>query len=405
MIYIASLGVFLGVVFCLMAMLLLVEAKVIKKGNLAVVINEDEEKRLEAPNGVTLLSALVTHGILLPSACGGSGSCGMCKCMVEEGGRGILPTELPHLTRQERLKNVRLSCQLKLKEDLKIQIPAEIFNIKKYHTTAVSNDNVASFIKELVLTLEGEEKFTFTAGAYIQIDIPEYELAYQDIEVVETYRPVWDQFHLWGLHAASEEPVFRAYSMANTPAEQDFRFTVRIATPPPDAFGDIPPGVGSSYIFNLKPGDKVTLSGPYGDFFVKDSDREKCFIGGGAGMAPLRSQIVSQLRIAESNCKMTFWYGARSKKEMFYEAEFQELEKEFDNFSFFVALSDPEAENNWDGMKGFIHQCAHDRYLSTHSDPTEIEYYLCGPPGMLDATMEMLDSLGVEPEMIAYDKF
>lgn len=405
MIYIASLGVFFGVVFCLMAMLLLVEAKVIKKGNLAVVINEDEEKRLEAPNGVTLLSALATHGILLPSACGGSGSCGLCKCRVEEGGRDILPTEFPHLTRQERLQNVRLSCQLKLKEDLKIQIPAEIFNIKKYQATAVSNDNVASFIKELVLRLEGEETFTFKAGAYIQIDIPEYELVYKDIEVVETYRPVWDQFHLWGLQAASEEPVFRAYSMANTPAEQDFRFTVRIATPPPDAFGDIPPGVGSSYIFNLKPGDKVTLSGPYGDFFVKDSDREKCFIGGGAGMAPLRSQIVSQLRIAASTHKMTFWYGARSKKEMFYETEFQELEKEFDNFSFFVALSDPQTENNWDGMKGFIHQCAHDHYLSTHSDPTEIEYYLCGPPGMLDATMEMLDSLGVEPEMIAYDKF
>ncbi len=405
MIYIASLGVFLGVVFCLMAMLLLVEAKVIKKGNLAVVINEDDEKRLEAPNGVTLLSALVTHGILLPSACGGSGSCGMCKCKVEEGGRDILPTELPHLTRQERLKNVRLSCQLKLKEDLKIQIPAEIFNIKKYQATAVSNDNVASFIKELVLILEGKEKFTFKAGAYIQIDIPEYELVYQDIEVVETYRPVWDQFHLWGLQAVSEELVYRAYSMANTPAEQDLRFTVRIATPPPDAFGDVPPGVGSSYIFNLKPGDKVSLSGPYGDFFVKDSDREKCFIGGGAGMAPLRSQIVSQLRIAESTLKMTFWYGARSKKEMFYETEFQELEKEFENFSFFVALSDPQAENNWDGMKGFIHQCAHDHYLSTHSDPTEIEYYLCGPPGMLDATMEMLDSLGVEPEMIAYDKF
>ncbi len=405
MIYIASLGVFLGVVFCLMAMLLLVEAKVIQKGNLAVVINEDEAKRLEAPNGVTLLSALVTHGILLPSACGGSGSCGMCKCKVMAGGRDILPTELPHLTRQERLKKVRLSCQLKLKEDLKIQIPAEIFNIKKYHATAVSNDNVASFIKELVLTLEGEEKFTFKAGAYIQIDIPEYELVYRDIEVVETYRPVWDQFHLWGLQAASEEPVYRAYSMANTPAEQDFRFTVRIATPPPDAFGDIPPGVGSSYIFNLKPGDRVTLSGPYGDFFVKDSDREKCFIGGGAGMAPLRSQIVSQLRIAGSNYKMTFWYGARSKKEMFYETEFHELEKEFDNFSFFVALSEPPAENNWEGMTGFIHHCAHDHYLSTHSDPTEIEYYLCGPPGMLDATQEMLDSLGVEPEMIAYDKF
>jgi len=325
--------------------------------------------------------------------------------MVEEGGRDILPTELPHLTRQERLKNVRLSCQLKLKEDLRIQIPAEIFNIKKYQTTVVSNDNVASFIKELVLALEGEEKFTFKAGAYIQIDIPEYELVYQDIEVVETYRPVWDQFHLWGLHAASEEPVFRAYSMANTPAEQDFRFTVRIATPPPDAFGDIPPGVGSSYIFNLKAGDKVTLSGPYGDFFVKDSEREKCFIGGGAGMAPLRSQIVSQLRIAESTHKMTFWYGARSKKEMFYETEFQELEKEFENFSFFVALSDPQPENNWNGMKGFIHQCAHDHYLSTHDDPTEIEYYLCGPPAMLDVTLEMLDSLGVEPEMIAYDKF
>jgi len=402
--YLIATAVFFGTVIFLVGALLLVESKVVLKGDRKIVINDDPDKTIQAPTGTTLLAALGQNNILLPSACGGKGSCGVCKCKVTDGGRDILPTELAHLSRNEKLDHIRLSCQLKVKEDMKIRIPAEIFNIKKYHATVVSNENVASFIKELRLKLDSGQKMDFETGSYVQIDIPEYERSYREIYVGETYKKVWDRFDFWGLKARGEEPVYRAYSMANTPAEDELRFTIRVATPPPGA-ADIPPGVASSYLFTLKPGDQVSLSGPYGDFFVKDTQREMCFIGGGAGMAPLRAHIFHNLLTEKTERRITFWYGARSKSEMFYDEEFRELEQNFENFSYYVALSDPQPEDDWQGLVGFIHQVAYDEYLDKHPDPTEIEYYLCGPPMMLTAVQTMLDSLGVEPEMIAFDDF
>jgi Na+-transporting NADH:ubiquinone oxidoreductase subunit F len=396
--------VFTSVIFILVALLLLVESKVVQKGDCSVVINDDEEKSITVPAGSTLLSVLNQNNILLPSACGGQGTCAMCKCKVQEGGGNVLPTELAHLTRREKLDYVRLACQVKVKNDLKIRIPEEIFNIKKYHATVVSNQNVATFIKELVLELDADDHLDFNAGAYVQIDVPAFEVSYSQFNIPEKFRDTWDFFNLWELKAESDEPLYRAYSMANTPAESVLRFTIRIATPPPGAT-DIPPGLASSYIFSLKPGDRVTLSGPFGDFFVKDTEREMCFVGGGAGMAPMRCHIFHQLRTLRTKRKITFWYGARSKKEMFYDEEFKALEAEFENFLYFIALSEPQPEDHWEGYTGFIHQVAYDHYLSTHEDPTEIEYYLCGPPLMLDAVTRMLDDLGVEPEMIAFDKF
>jgi len=403
-IYLASLVVFLGVVMILVAALLLVEAKVVIKGERTIVINDDVEKSIHSPTGSTLLSALTQNDILLPSACGGKGSCGLCKCKVEEGGRDILPTELAHLSRNERLGQIRLTCQLKVKEDISIRIPDEIFNIKKYDATVVSNESVASFIKELRLKLDEGQHMDFETGSYVQIDIPEYERSYREIHVGETYKKVWDRFDFWGLKARTDIPVYRAYSMANYPAEDQLRFTIRIATPPPGET-EIPPGVASSYLFTLKPGERVSLAGPYGDFFVKDTGREMCFIGGGAGMAPLRAHIFHQLLTVGTRRKITFWYGARSLVELFYDDEFEELERSFDNFEFHVAMSDPQFEDNWKGSVGFIHQVALDEYLKDHPDPTEIDYYLCGPPMMMEAVKRTLDDLGVEPEMIAFDDF
>ena len=403
-IYLASLVVFLGVVMILVAALLLVEAKVVIKGERTIVINDDVEKSIHSPTGSTLLSALTQNDILLPSACGGKGSCGLCKCKVEEGGRDILPTELAHLSRNERLGQIRLTCQLKVKEDMSIRIPDEIFNIKKYDATVVSNESVASFIKELRLKLDEGQHMDFETGSYVQIDIPEYERSYREIHVGETYKKVWDRFDFWGLKARTDIPVYRAYSMANYPAEDQLRFTIRIATPPPGET-EIPPGVASSYLFTLKPGERVSLAGPYGDFFVKDTGREMCFIGGGAGMAPLRAHIFHQLLTVGTRRKITFWYGARSLVELFYDDEFEELERSFDNFEFHVAMSDPQFEDNWKGSVGFIHQVALDEYLKDHPDPTEIDYYLCGPPMMMEAVKRTLDDLGVEPEMIAFDDF
>ncbi len=404
MIYLVSLVVFAAVIFLLVGTLLLVEAGVVEKGDRTIFINDDGEKTVTAPSGASLLSALSQRSILLPSACGGRGTCAMCKCRVLEGGRDVLPTELVHLSRSERLGDVRLACQVKVKEDLRIQVPEEIFDIRKYHATVISNDNVASFIKELRLLLDPGERLDFRSGAYVQIDVPEYAMTYEQIDVQEQYRKVWTQFDFWGLKSGAGEPIFRAYSMANYPGEKELRFTIRIATPPPGTRG-IPPGVASSYLFARGPGDRLTFSGPYGDFFVKDTHREMCFVGGGAGMAPMRSHIFDQLRNVRTARSMTFWYGARSRIEMFYDEEFKRLAAEHPNFTYHVALSDPRPEDRWDGPTGFIHQVAHDLYLSAHRDPAEIEYYLCGPPMMLKAVTAMLDSLGVEPEMIAYDDF
>ncbi len=405
MIYIISLAVFLGIILFLVAILIIVELALTKKGDRLLVINNDETKGIRVKGTPTLLSTLVGNNVLLPSACGGGGSCGMCKCIINEGGGDVLPTELAHLSRKEKNEKVRLSCQVKVKDDMKISIPDEIFNIRKYTGVVQSNDNVATFIKELVIELDEGQEMICEAGSYIQIDIPEYKLTFTEFDVEEQYRDEWDTFNLWDYEASSEEPVFRAYSLANPPSEKKrMRLTVRIATPPVH-ISDVPPGVGSSYIFNMKPGDPVTISGPYGDFFVKDTHREMCFVGGGAGMAPMRTHIFHQFHTLKTKRKATFWYGARSKREIFYEDEFRDIEKNHSNFKFELALSSPLPDDNWTGKEGFIHQVLDRHYLATHDDPTEIEYYLCGPPLMIDAVLEMLDNFGVEEEMIHYDKF
>lgn len=404
-IYLISTAVFLGVVLVLVTILLFVESQLSVKGNRKIVINDDESKSVQTPGGKTLLSALIDNQIYLPSACGGKGTCGTCKCKVLEGGGDILPTELSLVDRVERNQKIRLACQVKVKEDMAIQIPDEIFSIQKFNATVVSNDNVATFIKELVIKLDEGQPIEFKAGAYMQIDIPEYEADFRNFSVAETYKAAWKQFNLLTLKSKSDQPVNRAYSLANPPIETDvLKFTIRIATPPPGTT-DLPPGVGSSYVFNLKPGDRIVVSGPYGEFFAKETEREMCFIGGGAGMAPLRSHVRQQLLALNTKRIISFWYGARSRQEMFYDEEFKALEAQFPNFKYHVALSDPQPEDNWDGPVGFIHQVANDTYLSPHDDPTEIEYYLCGPPPMVAAVEKMLDDLGVEPEMIAYDKF
>lgn len=404
-IYLLSLAVFSGVVLFLVVILLFVEHKLTVKGEMTITINDDQDRSITVKGGGTLLGSLIEKKIYLPSACGGKGTCGTCKCKVTRGGGDILPTELSLVSRREQLARIRLACQVKVKQDMAIRIPDEIFNIKKYQAAVVSNDNVATFIKELVLQLDHGQRLDFEAGAYIQIDIPEYTAEFKDFSIAERYKAAWKQYSLLTLKSRSDEQVNRAYSLANPPAEGEvLKFTIRIATPPPGHY-ELPPGVGSSYIFNLKPGDRVTLSGPYGEFLAKPTRREMCFIGGGAGMAPLRSHIRHQLLTLNASRRITFWYGARSRQEMFYHEEFTELDEKFDNFSYFISLSDPQPEDHWQGLTGFIHEAARDVYLSKHEDPTEIEYYLCGPPPMIAAVEEMLDDLGVEPEMVAYDKF
>ncbi len=407
MTYLISMTIFTALILILVGIILFVEAKVVKKGDSRIVINADAEKSIDTPIGTTLLASLANNGIFIPSACGGGGSCGMCKCKVTAGVEGFIPTELAHLSRKEKQENIHLACQLKVKDDLEIRIPDEIFSVKKYGATVVSNVNVATFIKQLVLELDDGQRLDFNAGAYIQIDIPEYELSFAQfrVRIGERFRPAWDRFNLWGLKSKLGEPIFRAYSLANPPSEERrLSFTIRIATPPPGKAA-VPPGAGSSFIFNLKEGDRVALSGPYGEFFAKETEREMCFIGGGAGMAPLRSHIFNQLETVHTQRKVSFWYGARSIQELFFEDEFKQLDEKYENFSYNVALSQPEPEDHWAGMTGYIHECLQENYLDRHADPTEIEYYLCGPPMMVDAVEKMLDDLGVEPEMIAYDKF
>ncbi len=403
MIYLISLLIFSGVIIILVFVLLFVEAKVTTQGSHTITINDSKDDALTVSGNPTLLSALSQNEIFLPSACGGSGSCAMCKCKVVDGGGAILPTELAHLSRKEKLENIRLSCQLKVKEDMAIQVPESIFGIKKVPATVVSNDNVSTFIKELVL--EPAEPIEFEAGSYIQIDVPEYELTFKDFHIDSKYVSEWKKYNLFDLAAKGIKPGFRAYSMANAPHEKDIiKLNIRIATPPPGTEG-IPPGFGSSFVFGLKPGDNVTISGPYGDFMARDTQREMCFVGGGAGMAPLRSHILHQLEGINSGRKISFWYGARSVKEMFYHEEFTDLAKRYDNFTYHVGLSSPEKEDHWNGLTGFIHTHLIDSYLNDHEDPTEIEYYLCGPPPMIDAVIESLYELGVEDDMIFYDKF
>ena len=402
-----TIGVFTGVILVLVLIINFAESKLLPQGEMTITVNDEEDKKFKVGSGGTLLSALANETIYLPSACGGGGTCAMCKCQVLDGGGGILPTETGHISRSEAKENWRLACQVKVKEDMNIHVPDEIFSIRKWECTVKSNENVATFIKELVLDLPEGENLNFQAGGYIQIDIPEYRnLLFKDFDVEDEYHPDWDKYKVWNLVANNDEPIFRAFSMANHPAEGNrIMLNVRIATPPPPLWNDVPPGLASSYIFNLKPGDKVTISGPYGEFFIKETDREMVYIGGGAGMAPMRSHLFHLFQTLKTGRKVSFWYGARSVREMFYDDHFKDLADQFSNFNYQVALSDAMEEDNWKGSTGFIHQVLHDEYLSKHDDPTEVEYYMCGPPPIINAVEGMLDSLGVEPGMIAYDSF
>ena len=399
-----STFVFTGIILVLVVILNYATSKLVATGDVKILINGDDEKSITTQAGATLLQTLAGEKIFLPSACGGGGTCGMCTCVVESGGGEVLPTEKPHLTRTEIKENVRLTCQVKVKADMIIRIPEEIFNIQKWECEVVSNNNVATFIKELIVRLPEGENLDFRAGGYIQIDIPPHKLDYSEFEIEDEYRGDWDKFNMWRYHSELDETIFRAYSMANHPAEGNIvMLNVRIASPPPGM--NVPPGLASSYIFNLKPGDKVMVSGPYGEFFAKDTNREMLYVGGGAGMAPMRSHIFDLLKTKQTKRKISFWYGARSKREMFYDDEFKALEKEFPNFSYHVALSDPMKTDAWDGPVGFIHQVVQDKYLSKHEAPEDIEYYMCGPPMMVDAVDSMLYNMGVEKEMIDYDSF
>ncbi len=402
---IAGVIVFTVLILLLVILLNFAESKLLPQGDVEIEINEDKEKSVIVRPGSTLLSTLAGNSIYLPSACGGGGTCAQCLCQVLAGGGDILPTETNHINRKDAKEHWRLACQVKVKQDMKIHVPDEIFSIRKWECTVRSNQNVATFIKELILELPQGENLEFKAGGYIQIDIPPYILNYKNFEVEPEYRDDWDKFGLWQYNAVNEDSIYRAYSMANHPAEGNIvMLNVRIASPPPWA-PDAPPGIASSFIFNLKPGDKVIISGPYGEFFAKDSNREMVYIGGGAGMAPMRSHIFDLLKTKNSTRKISYWYGARSLKEMFYEEDFKKLERQFPNFSYQVALSEPLPDDNWVGPTGFIHQVVYDNLLKDHEDPTEIEYYMCGPPPMIDAVDKMLYDLGVEPEAIAYDKF
>lgn len=399
-----SILIFMLVVVGLVYLLNFANQKLVSSEAVAIAVNGGE-KVVEVQPGMSLLTALMEQDILLPSACGGGGTCAMCKCQVNSGGGDVLPTEESHLSRKEKKENVRLACQVKVKNDMEVAVPQEVFGIKKFKCKVRSNANVATFIKELVLDIQEGKTLEFKNGGYIQIDIPKYSASFKDFDVEEEYREDWDKHNLWKYNAVNSDECFRAYSMANHPAEgQMVMLNVRIATPPPK-FPDAPPGIASSYIFNLKPGDDVTVSGPFGEFFIQETDREMCFIGGGAGMAPMRSHLFHLFHTEKTTRKASFWYGARSVREMFYDDEFKAIEKDFENFKYHVALSDPLPTDNWDGFEGFIHQILLDEYLSKHPDPGEIEYYLCGPPQMNDAVFRMLDELGVEPDMIRFDDF
>jgi len=419
--------VILGLAFVLIA----ARKRLVPQGEVSIIINGDEENPMKVQPGATLLSALSDKSVFLPSACGGGGTCAMCECHVDEGGGDVLPTEMNHLTRKQAAENMRLACQVKVREDMRIRIPEEIFGIKKWECEVVSNYNVASFIKEFVVKLPEGESLDFQSGGYIQIDVPKIKVDFKNMDIEphpddpagpDKFKSEWDKFQLWDLKMVNDEEQFRAYSMANHPAEGNIiMLNIRIATPPWDraknGWMDVNPGVCSSYVFDRKPGDKVTISGPYGEFFIKPTKKEMIYIGGGAGMAPLRSHLFHLFHTEKTrDRKVSFWYGGRSKRELFYLKDFNEIEQEFDNFSFNVALSDPLPEDNWnvkenmddkdgDGFVGFIHQVLIDQYLSKHPEPEEVEYYFCGPPLMNQAVIKMLDDYGVPEENISFDDF
>ncbi len=400
-----ALGVilFTGIVIALVFIIIGAKSKLVPSGDVEILINH--EKKIHVPVGSKLLTALAENQLFIPSACGGGGTCGQCKVKVLEGGGEILPTEMSHITKREAAEGERLACQVAVKHDMDIEVEESVFGVKKWECTVKSNHNVATFIKELVLELPEGEEINYRAGGYIQIECPPYEVSFKDFDIEEQYREDWDKYDLWRYVSKVDEPVLRAYSMASYPEEKDIMLNVRIATPPPGAPDDVPPGKMSSYIFSLKPGDKAVVSGPYGEFFARDTDNEMVFVGGGAGMAPMRSHIFDQLRRLKSKRKMTFWYGARSKREMFYVEDFDMLAKENDNFEWHVALSDPLPEDNWTGYTGFIHNVLYEEYIKNHPAPEDCEYYLCGPPIMNSSVINMLLENGVERENILLDDF
>ena len=398
-----GVGMFTAVVVALVMVILAARSKLVATGNISIEINGG--KTIQVPAGGKLLQTLADADLFLASACGGGGTCAQCKCIVAEGGGTLLPTEESHFTRREANEGWRLSCQTPVKQDLKIEIPEEVFGVKQWECTVESNPNVATFIKELTLRLPEGENVDFRAGGYVQLECPPHEVKYSDFDIEEEYRGDWKQFGLFDLVSKVDEAVIRAYSMANYPEEKGVvKFNIRVATPPPRTKG-LPPGKMSSWVFNLKPGDKVTVYGPFGEFFAKDTDAEMVFIGGGAGMAPMRSHIFDQLRRIKTDRKISFWYGARSLRELFYQDEYDQLQEENENFKWHIALSDPQPEDNWEGMTGFIHNVLYEQYLKEHPAPEDCEYYMCGPPMMNAAVIKMLKDLGVEDENIMLDDF
>jgi Na+-transporting NADH:ubiquinone oxidoreductase subunit F len=398
-------GMFTVIVLALVGFILLAQSRLVPTGSARILINDDPERTVTVPVGGKLLNALSDNRIFIPSACGGGGTCGMCKVQVVEGGSDILSTERAKINRREAREGFRLSCQVPVKGDLSIAVPPEIFSIRKWTCTVRSNHNIATYIKELIIEIPEGEEVDFRAGGYIQIEAPPHTVRYEDFDIEPEYRPEWDEFGLWRYVSVVGEPVTRAYSMANHPGEKGvIVLNVRIATPPPSK-PEVPPGKMSSYIFSLKPGDPVTISGPYGEFFARETDAEMVFIGGGAGMAPLRSIVFDQLERVKTGRKMSFWYGARNLREAFYTEDFTRLAEEHENFTWHLALSMPLPEDDWEGHKGYVHLDLHESYLKEHPAPEDCEYYLCGPPMMIAATVKMLDGLGVEPENIFFDDF
>ncbi len=400
-----GVAVFVIVIVALVVVLMIAKSKLVASGDVTITVNDDPDKAIVTAAGDTLLNTLGAQKIFIPSACGGKGTCGVCKVEVLEGGGALLPTETSHVSRGEARAGVRLSCQVKVKQDMKIEVEPAIFSVRKWVCKVRSNHNVATFIKELVLELPEGEEVPFRAGGYIQIECPPHEVRYADFEIEDEYREDWDKFDMWRFVSKVDEGVSRAYSMASYPEEKDIiMLNVRIASPPPN-MPDVPPGIMSSYIFSLKPGDEVTISGPFGEFFARDTANEMVFIGGGAGMAPMRSHIFDQFLRLRTDRKVSFWYGARSLREAFYQEHFDSIDADNENFDWHLALSDPLPEDDWNGDKGFIHQVVYDNYLKEHPAPEDVEYYMCGPPMMNQAVVNMLLDLGVEPENILLDDF